>query len=230
MFAGWGAKEGDWLRYTIPPTTPPGRYLLVMEYTGAALPPPSLETKLQNSGRVQCSGPINLPGTFTWECRQWRCTDLGLFEISDGPSELTITSKRSSAIQIYSVWLIRLPSAVTKNPGAFSFDNFFTSPNSISFRSHQEVDGYILLNEIHYPGWTASVDGLPTEIIRADSIFRSVFVPAGTHRVEFHFRPRYFVWGAAISLLTLVAGLTYAVACRRRDSGRQLREERNIYS
>jgi Bacterial membrane protein YfhO len=215
MFAGWGAKEGDWLRYNVPPTTRPGRYLLVIEYTAAAQPPPSLEIKFQNSGRVQRSGTINLPGTFTWACRKWRCTDLGAFEIAEGPSELTITSKRSSAIQIYSVWLIRLPSAVPKNPGAFSFDNFFTSANSISFRSHQGVDGYILLNEIHYPGWTASVDGQPTEIIRADSIFRSAFVPAGTHRIEFRFQPRYFAWGAAISILTLIGGLTYAGACWR---------------
>jgi hypothetical protein len=216
MFAGWGAKQGDWLRYDVPPVAQPGRHLLVIEYTAATQPPPSLEIKLQNGERMQRSGPVNLPGTSMWECRKWRCTDLGSFEIAEGPSQLSITAKRPSAIQIYSLWLIRLPSAVPMQSGAFSFDDFSASANSISFRSYQNRDGYILLNEIYYPGWKARVDGMPTEIRRADSIFRSVFVPAGTHRLEFHFRPRYFPWGAAISLMTLAGCLTYVGARWRR--------------
>ena len=216
MFASWGAKQGDWLRFNVPSTVRPGRYLLVVEYTAAAQPPPSLEIKLQNGERVQTGGPVNLPGTFLWECRKWRCTDLGSFELAERPSQLTITSTRPSAIQIYSLWLIGLPSATPAEPGGFSFDEFSVSANSISFRTHQNREGYVLLNEIYYPGWKASVDGKPTEIRRADSIFRSVFVPAGTHRVDFSFRPRYFAWGAAVSLLTLAGCLTYAGACWRR--------------
>jgi hypothetical protein len=209
MFAGWGAKPGDWLRYDVPAVAQPGRYLLVIEYTAAARLPPSLEITFQNGERMQRSGPINLPGTSLWECRKWRCTDLGSFEIPGGPSQFTITSKLPSAIQIYCLWLVRLPSPVPTEPGAFSFDDFSTSANSISFRSHQNRDGFVLLNEIYYPGWEARVDGNPTEILRADGIFRAVFVPGGTHRLEFHFRPRYFTWGAAMSLLTLLGGLAY---------------------
>ena len=208
MFAGWGTEPGDWLRYDFPPVAQPGRYLLVIQYTAADQSPPSLEIKLQNGERTQSYGPIDLPGTRFWECRNWRSTDLGSFDIAEGPNQLAIISKRPSAIQIYSLWLIRLPSTVQVEPEDFSFDDFSTSANFISFRSHQKRDGFVLLNEIYYPGWEASVDGKPAEILRANSIFRSVFVPAGTHRLEFLFRPRYFAWGAAISLLTLAGCLT----------------------
>ncbi len=222
MFAGWGAKQGDWLRYDLPAIDRPGRYLLIVEYTAAGQPPPLLEIRLQNGETVQRSGPVNLPGTFLSECRKWRCTDLGCFDLAEGPTQLTFTAKRPSAMQIFSLWLIGLPSAAPAEPARFSFDDFSVSANSISFRSHQDRDGHVLLNEVYYPGWNARVDGAPAEIQRADSIFRSVFVPAGTHRIDFSFRPRYFAWGAAVSLLALAGCLGYFAVSWRRGSWHQL--------
>jgi uncharacterized membrane protein YfhO len=65
------------------------------------------------------------------------------------------------------------------------------------------------------------MDGKPTEILRADSIFRATFVPAGTHRLEFHFRPRCFAWGAAVSLVTLTGCLAYIGVRWRRTGARR---------
>ena len=72
---------------------------------------------------------------------------------------------------------------------------------------------YVFLNEIYYPGWTATIDGEPAEILRANSIFRALWVPAGSHRIEFRFWPRFLIPGAAISLATLtVVGLGLAAS------------------
>ncbi|MDX2288177.1 MAG: YfhO family protein [Hyphomicrobiaceae bacterium] len=79
----------------------------------------------------------------------------------------------------------------------------------VSWRADRiEVDvnastaGVLVLHDTFYPGWTARVDGLPTPILRADTLFRGVEIPAGTHRVVMTFEPLNFA-----NLLTAVRGL-----------------------
>jgi hypothetical protein len=49
--------------------------------------------------------------------------------------------------------------------------------------------GFIVLNDIWHPWWRAQIDGVDTEILKANVLFRAVQVPAGTHRIRFEFRP-----------------------------------------
>ena len=65
----------------------------------------------------------------------------------------------------------------------------------------------LFLADLAYPGWKAYVDGQETQIYRADYLFRSVFVPAGTHSVEFVYRPRSFRLGLLITLLATAGGV-----------------------
>jgi uncharacterized membrane protein YfhO len=61
--------------------------------------------------------------------------------------------------------------------------------NSVAIEVESSAAGVLVLHDIHYPGWEASVDGERRPILRANLLFRGVEVPAGRHRVEFHFRP-----------------------------------------
>ena len=209
LFADWGGKVGDKLGYDLPAPAQPGRYLLIVQYTAASQPAPTLEVELRNDGMKQHSGPVTLPSTVDWGCKKWRTADLGTFDITQSPSHLTLTTKAASIVRIYSLWLVRLPTVVPADPESFSFEDFSVSANAISFLCRQEHEGFILLNEIYYPGWKARVDGKPVEMLRSDSIFRTVYVPAGIHRLEFDFHPNHFQTGAAISLLALIGCLTY---------------------
>ena len=47
----------------------------------------------------------------------------------------------------------------------------------------------LLLNDIWHPWWRASVDGLSTEVLKANVLFRAVAVPPGRHVVRFAFDP-----------------------------------------
>jgi hypothetical protein len=49
--------------------------------------------------------------------------------------------------------------------------------------------GILLLNDVWDPWWRAAVDGVNTEILIANVIFRAVVVPAGRHVVQFTFHP-----------------------------------------
>ncbi len=63
----------------------------------------------------------------------------------------------------------------------------------------------VVVSELFYPGWRATVDGTDTPIYRADHALRAVLVPAGRHSVEMVFDPLSFRVGAVISLATLLA-------------------------
>ena len=62
--------------------------------------------------------------------------------------------------------------------------------------------GFLFLADQYAPGWTATVDGAPAEILRANYAFRLVAVPAGRSEVVFRYRPRSLWIGGLISLVT----------------------------
>ena len=47
----------------------------------------------------------------------------------------------------------------------------------------------LVLNDVWHPWWRATVDGVNTEIFKANVIFRAVLVPRGRHIVRFTFHP-----------------------------------------
>ncbi|HEX2725664.1 MAG TPA: hypothetical protein VHN20_07575, partial [Beijerinckiaceae bacterium] len=54
--------------------------------------------------------------------------------------------------------------------------------------------GYVVLNDPWHPWWQVSVDGQPVPMLRANVLFRAVWVPAGSHAVRFEFRPLAGLW------------------------------------
>ena len=51
------------------------------------------------------------------------------------------------------------------------------------------LDEILVLNDVWHPWWRATVDGVETEILKANVIFRAVLVPRGRHIVRFTFHP-----------------------------------------
>jgi hypothetical protein len=77
--------------------------------------------------------------------------------------------------------------------------------------------GEMVLSDVSYPGWRATVDGRAARLDRVDYLFRGVPVPAGRHLVELRYRPASWRAGWIVSLVALVALLaTAGVGWRRR--------------
>jgi hypothetical protein len=95
-------------------------------------------------------------------------------------------------------------------------------PNEIRLAVDTPADAYLVLSEVWYPGWQATVDGVPTPVLRANYAFRAVRLEPGQHQVQFIFTPRSWRLGLAISgvtlLILILVGL-YALASRKLISG-----------
>jgi hypothetical protein len=68
-------------------------------------------------------------------------------------------------------------------------------------------DGAALLvvTDSFYPGWRATVDGRAEPIVRANGLFRGVWLTGGEHRVRLWFEPLSVKLGFAISAVAVVA-------------------------
>lgn len=83
----------------------------------------------------------------------------------------------------------------------------------------------LLLLDTYYPGWRATVDGIPVPINRANEAFRAVEVPAGDHQVVFDYQPLSLALGAAITVLALAilsVSLIWSLRKFRRPLGKVL--------
>jgi hypothetical protein len=74
--------------------------------------------------------------------------------------------------------------------------------NSVSLNASLPWDGFVVLNESYFNGWTATMDGHPTPVLIANGFVRAVEVPAGRHAIEFRFQTPGLRAGAVCSLLT----------------------------
>jgi hypothetical protein len=74
--------------------------------------------------------------------------------------------------------------------------------NDLSFESHNSQNGLGVFSDMYYKyGWHAFVDGKETPIMKADYLLRAIKIPAGDHKIEFHFTPESVEKGNRISVI-----------------------------
>ena len=71
-------------------------------------------------------------------------------------------------------------------------------------RTHSTLPGILVLSEIYQPGWKAHVDDKLGSLVRANGIFRAVYVPKGSHRVEVTYWPDGLTLGITVTGITLL--------------------------
>ena len=83
-----------------------------------------------------------------------------------------------------------------------------------------ERKGILVISEVYYPGWIATVDGQPAPLLRADYALRGVALTPGSHRVELRYRNRAAIGGLALSAIGVAVTIGAAVGLRRRGGRR----------
>ena len=116
----------------------------------------------------------------------WRVADFGKLTASGWPAD--IDPRRT-------VLLEKPPRAaplITEAPGTARLVRYANSESVV------EVDapsgGVLVLNDVWHPWWRATIDGVETELLRANAIFRAVQVPPGKATVRLTFEPLRGAW------------------------------------
>ena len=87
------------------------------------------------------------------------------------------------------------------------------TPERLTYRFNSASEQFVVFSEMWYGpdlGWTLTVDGEPTELVRANYLLRGARVPAGQHTLVMEFRPRSYYTGktlATICSLLIVLGI-----------------------
>ena len=79
-------------------------------------------------------------------------------------------------------------------------------PNRISVELNRSEPGFLVLGEIWYPpGWTATLNGEETDIIRTNYVLRGFEIPAGDHELILMLEPEWYSIGYWLSRTGTVA-------------------------
>jgi hypothetical protein len=75
--------------------------------------------------------------------------------------------------------------------------------NAFKLKASTPGDGVLVVSQIYYPGWKATIDGVIVPVVSANFALTAVFLPAGTHDVRFFYDPASFKIGAIVSAVSL---------------------------
>jgi hypothetical protein len=171
---------------------------------------PGLRLVYRGSGSV-----FELPGWLP------RATVVGAYRVA-APPRAILDSVASGAADIARVTWLEQDPKLTLGPveGAKATITRY-GLNDVAVDVETPGPGLLRLADLWYPDWTATVDGKPEKILKADYLLRAVPVPAGRHRVEFRFRSPALRNGLVLSLASLAATLAllaFGLLRRRRTA------------
>jgi len=101
------------------------------------------------------------------------------------------------------------------SPGNVEVEHY--TPGHIRLRTNALRPALLVVAESWYPGWRATIDGQPAEVLRANYLSQGVVVPTGIRTVELEYNPDSFRYGQLISLGALVI-LAFSILWARRTT------------
>lgn len=105
------------------------------------------------------------------------------------------------------VALIQGEPQLAENPGRPGNPAQITryTPDRIELEADIAESGWLVLSEIWYPGWQATVNGVARPVERANGLLRGIYLDQpGPQQVVLLYRPGSVIWGSRISTLAAV--------------------------
>lgn len=74
--------------------------------------------------------------------------------------------------------------------------------NTVLINCQAETDGFLVLTDSNYPGWSSYLDGKEVQIYQANYLFRAIELPKGKHEIRFVFQPPIYWLPLCVSLFS----------------------------
>jgi Bacterial membrane protein YfhO len=130
-----------------------------------------------------------------------------------GESAEEFDPRRTALLEVDSKELPHLPGGEIAPGSVARITNY--EPNGLRIETQAPTATVLMVSEIFYPGWEATVDGQRAPIQLADFLLRGVVLPAGQHTIEMRYVAPAARNGAIISALTLaILGALLLIARR----------------
>jgi hypothetical protein len=85
------------------------------------------------------------------------------------------------------------------------------APEAFTIAVNATTNTLLSLAHPDYPGWFATLDGQPVDILRAYGALTAVAISSGEHTVQFVYNPLSYRVGAVVSLVTVIVILAAVV-------------------
>jgi len=74
---------------------------------------------------------------------------------------------------------------------------------TLSLQTSTTSPTYLVIADSFYPGWRATLDSQPVEILPANLNQRAIYLPSGDHQINLNFVPTSFYLGLLVFMITL---------------------------
>ncbi|HYY42548.1 MAG TPA: hypothetical protein VE775_07420, partial [Pyrinomonadaceae bacterium] len=126
--------------------------------------------------------------------------------------------RRTALLEVRPEELPRLPGGA---PPPQATTQVAYRPNGIDVETESSTPALLVVSEMTYPGWVATVDDAAATLYTTDFIIQSVPVPAGRHHVSLRYTAPAARNGALIGLATLLLMCALGVYQRRGRASEQ---------
>lgn len=130
-----------------------------------------------------------------------------------GEGERSFDPRRTALLEVPLHELPALPGGMIPPDATARITEY--EPNRLVIETVADTPAVLVVSEINYPGWVATVDGTRTPIHATNFLLRGVVVPAGQHRVEMRYTAPAARNGALISIFTLLVMVGIAIFSRK---------------
>jgi hypothetical protein len=90
-------------------------------------------------------------------------------------------------------------------------------PNEVAATFDAPMAGVFVVKDSYFPGWSATLDGRPTTVVRVDGLVRGVIVPGpGRHTVTMRYLPASFTIGLGLGAAAALVLIALVILERRR--------------
>ncbi len=94
------------------------------------------------------------------------------------------------------------------------------APDRIAVDADLVTPGLLILSEVSYPAWRATVNGAPVPIVVVNGLLRGVALPSGQAHVEMTFQPASLLIGSTLSLVGLIVCSLLMIGSKVRHIGK----------